>query len=80
MVAYQDMMSSSHISELSFSTSDGFNEPESVAEFLFKEVRVLCLVLSNVQGLKERAPTIINTWGRRCHKIVFISDDLGLLK
>ena len=36
--------------------------------------RLLCLVLTSPANYRARAVHVAATWGRRCHKLIFISD------
>ena len=46
-----------------------------LVKFLSQTVRVLCLVLTTAKYHQERAIHVKHTWGRRCNKLVFISDE-----
>lgn len=45
-----------------------------LADKLFDEVRVLCLVMTYSENHKTKATHVKKTWGRQCNKLVFISD------
>lgn len=46
----------------------------NLAEFLYKEVRVLCAVMTNSRKLNETGHIVMDTWGKRCNKILFFSE------
>ncbi|EDV46663.1 glycoprotein-N-acetylgalactosamine 3-beta-galactosyltransferase 1 [Drosophila erecta] len=48
---------------------------ESLAEKLYREVRVLCWVLTTPKYHKTRAIHIMRTWGKRCNKIYFMTSE-----
>lgn len=45
-----------------------------LADKLFNEVRILCLVMTYSENHKFKAANVKKTWGRQCNKLVFISD------
>lgn len=53
---------------------DQFNE--TLSNFLFREVKVLCMVMTQPEFHKSRAIYIKNTWGKRCNKLLFMSSKL----
>lgn len=57
--------------------SEAVAETQNLAEFLTNEVRVLCAVMTSSEALKQRGQIIMNTWGKRCNKILFFSEKLG---
>lgn len=44
-----------------------------LADDLFESVKVLCLVLTYPANHKKKARHVMNTWGKRCNKILFIT-------
>ncbi|KAH8377091.1 hypothetical protein KR093_003409, partial [Drosophila rubida] len=46
---------------------------DSVARRLYKEVRILCLVLTYPHIYEKVGKTIQQTWGRRCNKLIIFS-------
>ncbi|XP_062135294.1 uncharacterized protein LOC133845001 isoform X1 [Drosophila sulfurigaster albostrigata] len=46
---------------------------DSVARELYKEVRIICMVLTYPHMYEKVARTIRQTWGRRCNKLIIFS-------
>ena len=44
-----------------------------LADQLYNEVRVLCMVFTHPDNHKTKVPHIIKTWGRKCNKLIFMS-------
>lgn len=51
-----------------------FREDHSVAEKLEQKVRILCYVMTDSTKHKSHAAHVKATWGKRCNKLVFISN------
>lgn len=49
----------------------------NLAEYLYKEVRVFCLVMTTAEALNEWGDIIMDSWGKRCNKILFFSNSSG---
>lgn len=45
----------------------------TVADQLYRTVRVYCWVMTQPQHHKTHAQAVRSTWGKRCNKLVFIS-------
>lgn len=45
----------------------------SIAEHLYRDVRVLCWILTSPSNHAKRAIHVKQTWGKRCNKLLFIS-------
>lgn len=48
---------------------------DSLAKLLFDEVKVLCWVFTHPENYKTRLVSVRNTWGNRCNKILFMSNE-----
>jgi hypothetical protein len=48
---------------------------QKLAEILFNEVRIACLVNTMKENHKTRAIYIKRTWGRKCNKLFFITSE-----
>ncbi|XP_037027760.1 glycoprotein-N-acetylgalactosamine 3-beta-galactosyltransferase 1-like isoform X2 [Bradysia coprophila] len=46
----------------------------TVANELSNEVRVLCWIMTTAENHKSKALHVKNTWGRRCNKLLFMSN------
>lgn len=49
----------------------------TIANKLENEVRVLCWVMTTAKNHKSKALHVKNTWGRRCNKLLFMSNVEG---
>lgn len=60
---------SSHLEErrTSFNTS--------IADKLYKDVRILCWILTSPSSIKLKGQAVKDTWGRRCNKLIFMSSE-----
>ncbi|CAG7733184.1 unnamed protein product, partial [Allacma fusca] len=47
------------------------------AQRLYKEVRVLCWVMTAPSNHEKKAIHVKNTWGARCNKLIFMSSQTG---
>ena len=47
----------------------------SVADVIANSVRILCMVLTTKNNHKRKASVVKDTWGQRCTKLVFVSDE-----
>lgn len=47
---------------------------ELIAENIFDEVKVICLVMTYSDNHKAKALHVKNTWGKRCNKLLFFSN------
>jgi glycoprotein-N-acetylgalactosamine 3-beta-galactosyltransferase len=64
------LIDSKNYSEVSFELYKS-----ELAEKLFNEVRVVCWINMAPKYHKTKAIHIKNTWGRRCHKLIFMSHE-----
>lgn len=46
----------------------------NLADQLYTEVRVLCAVMTDSSKLNESGHIIMDTWGKRCNKILFFAE------
>jgi glycoprotein-N-acetylgalactosamine 3-beta-galactosyltransferase len=77
---YQGMPPINKAYPLSSCTDDGhelFSVPEeSEAERLWRKIRILCMVMTTPEHHESRAIHVMATWGRRCTKLLFVSEQL----
>ena len=45
------------------------------ADDLYKQVRVLCWIMTHKQNLLTKASAVRDTWSKRCHVVLFVSDN-----
>ncbi len=55
-------------------------EDRTVADKLKREVKVLCWILTTSSHHQSKALHVKNTWGRRCNKLLFMSNVKGKLR
>lgn len=48
-------------------------ENNTIATVLYKEVRILCWIMTSPENHKQRAIHVKKTWGSRCNKLLFMS-------
>lgn len=48
---------------------------ETIADSLYDEIKIVCLVLTYPPNHQTRAVHIKNTWGRGCNKLIFLSTE-----
>ena len=48
-------------------------DKKNVNDILYKEVRVLCWIMTSPTNLKKKAMHVKNTWLPRCNKYLFMS-------
>ena len=47
----------------------------SMSQDLFHEVKILCWVFTHPENHKNKSVHIKNLWGKRCNKLIFISNE-----
>jgi glycoprotein-N-acetylgalactosamine 3-beta-galactosyltransferase len=52
---------------------------ETLSNLLYKEVKILCMVMTHPKNHRTKAIHIKNTWGHRCNKLIFMSSELDLM-
>lgn len=51
---------------------------ENLADYLYNTTRVLCVVMTTKSNYIQRGSNISDTWGKRCNKLLFFSDEVGM--
>lgn len=46
---------------------------ETLSQMLFEEVKILCMVMTHPANHQKKAAHILETWGKRCNKLIFMS-------
>lgn len=54
------------------STGDG-----DLVDYLYNDVRILCIVMTEPDAVEQRTQFIKETWGKRCNKLIHISTKPG---
>lgn len=54
--------------------NDVAGKTRNLADFLHGEIRVLCAVMTEANKLNESGHIVMDTWGKRCNKILFFSE------
>lgn len=69
-----------HFFKLRKSNNTDIDLPKNanIAEYLHREVRVLCFIVPmSKQALIERGDIFLKTWAKRCNKFIFFTDEAG---
>lgn len=45
----------------------------SLADKLFNEIKIICLVVTHPENHKTKAKHVKDTWGHKCNKLVFLT-------
>ncbi|CRK88014.1 CLUMA_CG001800, isoform A [Clunio marinus] len=53
---------------------------ESLSEFLYKNIKILCMIMTHPENHRKKAIHVQNTWEKRCNKLLFVTsrEDLQL--
>lgn len=52
------------------------HENTTLQKQLYDEVRVLCWIMTNPKNHMSKARHVLNTWGKRCNKLLIMSTEL----
>ncbi|XP_064614559.1 glycoprotein-N-acetylgalactosamine 3-beta-galactosyltransferase 1-like [Liolophura sinensis] len=59
--------------EFHFKDGHAHHDDSTVAEELYRKIRVLCWVMTSPENLEKKAIHVRATWGKRCNKLLFMS-------
>lgn len=73
--SYYSVPSNANISNNSISHMEGekISLEADLADKLFNEVKILCLIMTNPNNHKKKAVHIKSLWGQKCNKLLFIT-------
>jgi hypothetical protein len=54
------------------------NYNHSLADEVYKSIRVLCWILTTPENHKTKVTHVKSTWGKRCNKLLFMSTQLDV--
>lgn len=54
------------------------HENKSIAEKLYKDVRILCWIMTTPKNHQKKARHVKRTWGNRCNRLLFMSTAEGI--
>lgn len=52
---------------------------ETLSTILYDNVKLLCMVMTQPKNHRTKAIHVLQTWGKRCNKLVFISSETDLV-
>lgn len=53
------------------------HENSTVADRLYREIRLTCFVMTNKNGIDKYAKFSHRAWGHRCNQVLYISSEKG---
>lgn len=51
-------------------------ENTTMQKKMYEEVRILCWIMTNPANHEKKAKHVLNTWGKRCNKLLIMSSEL----
>lgn len=79
LFVYNDNISprNNFIEDLSYEATDVNVELKTgnLADYLYNEVRVLCIVMTDSNAIEYRTQYLKETWVKRCNKVIYIGSE-----
>jgi hypothetical protein len=64
-----------HIDVKSLNYEEKISYEQKLADKLYNEIKIFCWVFTHSPNHKTKVPAVRRTWGRRCDKLIFMSNE-----